>query len=165
MSASYESAKRVALGMEHEKKTAAPLGDDLWNVSLGGGFGFAAEMPFQFFEKGFEPPDEQTAQKAGLMLYEEYTSDQKTAEARFDTLKALLAASDLSGLKKLLADAPLVQWMSLIFLDGDRLRDELVPQLEASDAVCRAAFSAAADEALRQLVDYRDLLETLQKHC
>ena len=167
MSASYESAKRVALGLEKEPPVQA--GDDLWNISLDGGFGgfgIAAEMPFQFFEKGFEPPDEQTAQKAALMLYDvEYNTDRQAAEARLAALEKALAASDLNGLQRLLADAPPVQWLSLIFLDGGAIRDTLVPLLEQADASCRRAFSDAADLALRQLVDFRELWETLKKHC
>ena len=167
MNTSYESAKRVALGLEREQ--AAQAGDDLWNISLDGGFGgfgIAAEMPFQFFEKGFDPPDEQTAQKAALMLYDtEYNADRQAAEERLAALKKMLAASDLPGLQRLLAEAPPVQWLSLIFLDGCVIRDTLVPLLEQADEPCRRAFSDAADQALLQLVDFQDLWETLKKHC
>ena len=44
MSSSYESAKRVALGLEKEAEEV--VGDDLWNVSPGGGFGISMELPF-----------------------------------------------------------------------------------------------------------------------
>ncbi len=167
MSASYESAKRVALGLEREQ--TAQAGDDLWNISLDGGFGgfgIAAEMPYQFFEKGFEPPDEQTAQKSALMLYDdEYNTDRQAAEARLAALEKALAASDLHNLQYLLAEAPPVQWLSLIFLDGRVIRDKLVPLLQQADEPCRRAFSDAAKEALRQLVDFRELWETLIKYC
>jgi hypothetical protein len=164
MSSSYESAKRVALGLVKEQ--AAQSGDDLWSISLGDSFSLRTEMPFQFFERGFEPPDEQTAQKAALMLYEgEFAADQKGAQKRFDALKQALAASDERRLSKLLAEAPLSEWFSLIFLDGDRVKDELVPLLEKSGAPCRAAMSAALDRALEQLVDFKGLLETLKTYC
>jgi len=164
MSTSYEAAKRVALGLEREQ--AAPMGGDLWSVSLGNSFSLQTEMPFQFFERGFEPPDEQTAQKAALMLYEEeFAADQKAAEERFAALRQSLAASDLTGLRQLISRAPLAEWMSLIFLEGGRLREELVPLLDSADEPCRAAFAQALDAALEQLVDFKDLMETLRTHC
>ena len=100
------------------------------------------------------------------MLYEgEFAADQKGAQKRFDALKQALAASDERRLSKLLAEAPLSEWFSLIFLDGDRVKDELVPLLEKSGAPCRAAMSAALDRALEQLVDFKGLLETLKTYC
>lgn len=47
MSSSYESAKRVALGLEAAQK--ARVGEDLWSVSLGSGISLQAELPFQYF--------------------------------------------------------------------------------------------------------------------
>ena len=44
MSSSYESAKRVALGLVKEQ--AAQSGDDLWSISLGDSFSLRTEMPF-----------------------------------------------------------------------------------------------------------------------
>lgn len=164
MSSSYEAAKRVALGLERGQE--APVVDDLWSVSFGADFSLRTEMPFQFFEKGFEPPDEQTAQKAALMLFEEeFAADQKAAEERFRVLRQSLAASDLDGVQRLLAEAPPVGWLSLIFLEGETLWTELVPALESADEPCRTAFSQALDAALEQLVDFKDLMETLRKHC
>ena len=120
----------------------------------------------QFFEQGFEPPDEQTAQKAALMLYEEeYAADQKEAQRRLERLKRALSSGDAKGLEKLLSELPPVEWLSLIFLDGDRLREELVPLLDAADAPCRKLFSEALEQGLEQLVDFKDLLEALKKHC
>ena len=168
MSTSYKAAKRIALGLELDRPASA--GDDLWNISLdagaAGGFGIAAEMPFQSFERSFEPPDEQTAQKAALMLYdEEYAADRKAVGKNLQALEQALSASDEARLRRLLADAPLAQWLSLVFLEGDRLRDGLVPRLEKASSACRAVFSEAADQALRQLVNFRDLLETLKQCC
>ena len=164
MSTTYESAKRVALGLEEQP--AVVTGDDLWNISLDGGFGVAAEMPFQFFERGFDPPDELTAQKSALMLYDsEYAADRTAAEAHLADLERTLAENDLPGLRALLDGAPLAQWLSLIFLDGQKLKRELAPRIENADEKCRAAFAEAADGALRQLVAFRDLLDTLRKYC
>ena len=164
MDASYKSAKRVALGLEKEQ-TALP-GDDLWSISLGDSFSLRTEMPFQFFEQGFEPPDEQTAQKAALMLYEEeYAADQKEAQRRFEALKRALAAGDDKSLSRLLSQLPPEEWLSLIFLDGERLRDELLPLLDSAESACRELFSRALDRALEHLVDYKELLEALKKHC
>ena len=162
MSAAYENAKRVALGLVREQSEES--GDDLWNISLGGAFSIAAEMPFQFFERGFEPPDELTAQKTALMLYDdEYESDRKTAEDRLETLKTALSDSDLDGLKELLNEVHPEEWLSLIFLDGEMLKEELVPLLKSASPECRSVFSSAMNKALKRLVDFKDLLETLKE--
>lgn len=165
MSASYETAKRVALGME--KEAAALPGDDLWNISLDGGFGIAAEMPFQFFEKGFDPPDEQEAQKSTLMLhYEaEYAADRRQAEENLAALLKALAAKDAREAERLLAAAPPAQWLSLIFLDGETVKRELVPRLKETSDGCRAAVGKALDEALEQLVEFKALLQALKSCC
>ena len=165
MSTSYEAAKRVALGLETERKETP--GEDLWNISLDGGFGLAAEMPYQYFEKGFEPPDEQVAQKAALMLLydDEYAADRAAAEQRLQKLRDALAADDSAAVTSLLSASPPDQWLSLIFLDGTQIREELAPLLEGASPTCRSAFSAAAERSLKRLVEFKDLLETLNKLC
>ena len=165
MDAYYEGAKRVALGLEREQ--VAQTGDDLWSVSLGGDFRFSSEMPFQFFERGFEPPDEQTAQKSALMLLygEEYAEDRKAAEKRLEELKRALAQPAADGVRRCMEEAPPEEWLSLIFLDGDRLREELVPLLDSAGSECKAVVAAALDGALARLVDFKDLLEVLRQHC
>ena len=164
MSATYESARRIALGLEKEQEQAA--GDDIWSVSLGGGFGLRAEMPFQFFERGFEAPDEQVAQRAALKLYqEEYEADRTVAEDRLRRLKLGLQTNDAAGLHALFSEAPVEEWLSLIFLEGQPLRDELLPLLDDTDAACRAEAAQAFGQGLSRLVDFKDLLEALQEHC
>ena len=129
MSTAYQNAKRVALGLVSDR--AEQPGDDLWNISLGGDSPFAVEMPFQFFERGFEPPEDQIMQKSALKLYDdEYEADRKAAEDRLETLKTALAASDLSALKSCLNEVHPEEWLSLIFLDGDKLKEELVPLIK-----------------------------------
>ena len=160
MSTAYENAKRVALGLVSDQTEQS--GDDLWNISLGGDFSIAAEMPFQFFERGFEPPEEQIMQKTALKLYDdEYEADRKAAEDRLETLKTALADSDLSALKSCMNEVHPEEWLSLIFLDGEKLKEELVPLIKRTSPECRSAFSAAIDKALKRLVDFKDLLETL----
>lgn len=164
MSAEYEAARRVALGLEREQ--APQEGSDLWNISLGDGFSLQAEMPFQFFERGFEPPDEQTAQKAALMLFdEEFEDDRKAAKKRLARMMTDLETGEAQDLRALLDEAPPEEWLSLIFLEGGELRDRLVPLLDRADEDCRRAVTAALDKALDRLLEFRDLLETLKKHC
>ena len=164
MSAEYEAARRVALGLEREQ--AAQEGGDLWNISLGDGFSLQAEMPFQFFERGFEPPDEQTAQKAALMLFdEEFEDDRKAAQNRLVRMMTDLETGEAQDLSALIDEAPPEEWLSLIFLDGGELRDRLVPLLDRADENCRSAVSTALDKALDRLLEFRDLLEVLKKHC
>ena len=164
MSAAYENAKRVALGLVSDRPDQS--GDDLWNISFGGDLPFTAEMPFQFFERGFEPLEEQIMQKSALKLYDaEYEADRKAAEGRLETLKTALADSDLNALKACLNEVHPEEWLSLIFLDGKQLKDELVPLLEVSSPECRTAFSAAMEKALKRLVDFKDLLESLKMCC
>ena len=167
MSKEYESAKRIALGIERER-TVDP-GDDLWNVSVGAdvGFGsFMAEMPFQYFERSFEELEEQTMHKAALMLFdEEYLRDKQSADDNLRKLITAFKTSDAEGIRKLMSDAPAAQWLSLIFIDGTVLLKELVPAMEESTPECRKAFADAADQALNDLVEFRDLMEALRGLC
>ena len=164
MSAEYEAARRVALGLEREQ--ALQEGGDLWNISLGDGFSLQAEMPFQFFERGFEPPDEQTAHKAALMLFdEEFEDDRKAAQARLARMMTDLEAGDAQDLRTLLEEAPPDEWLSLIFLDGADLRDRLVPLLDKAGPDCRSVAGEALDKALDRVLEFRDLLEVLKDHC
>lgn len=164
MSTAYENAKRVALGLVSDQTEQS--GDDLWNISLGGDFSIAAEMPFQFFERGFEPLEEQIMQKSALKLYNaEYEADRKAAEGRLETLKSALADSDLSVLKSCLNEVYPEEWLSLIFLDGQQLKEELVPLLENTTPECKKIFSAAAEKSLKRLVNFKNLLESLKTCC
>lgn len=163
MSTTYESAKRIALGLASQLKDI--LGEDLWNISLGD-VGPTAEMPYQFFEKGFEPPEELVLQKSALMLFDsEYEADAKAAQQRFEALKAALEASDVRALERLFAAAEPAQWLSLIFLDGGMIKDELVPLLENADSECKSTVKAALDKSLAKLVDFKALLESLCTCC
>lgn len=170
MSQAYDAARRVALGLEKEADTG--FGDDLWNISLdgfGGGAGggsLMAEMPLQFFEKGFEAPEELLMHRSTLMLYsDEFGSDKASAEGNLARLTDIFRSSDLQALRRMLSSAPPVQWLSLIFLDGGKIRDELVPAIEESSEECRKEFAAAADKALSQLVNFSDLFTALRESC
>lgn len=170
MSSAYDSAKRIALGLE--KEADAGFGDDLWNISfdgIGGGIGggsLAAEMPLQFFEKGFEAPEELVMHRSTLKLYDdEFRSDREAAESNLSRLTDIFRSSDLQALKRMLAALPPVQWLSLIFLDGEKIRTELVPAIEGSGEECKAEFAAALDKALGQLVEFRDLFTALRECC
>lgn len=175
MSSAYDSAKRVALGLEKEADLG--FGEDLWNISLdgaggfgggigGGGVGLMAEMPLQFFEKGFEAPEELVMHRSTLMLYDdEFGRDKESAENNLAKLTEVFRASDLQALKRMLSAAPPVQWLSLIFLDGGKIREELVPAIEGSAAECRREFGAAIDKALDQLVEFTDLFTALKECC
>lgn len=160
MSTSYENAKRIALGLVREQEFDP--GDDLWNVSLGDDFGMAGEMGFQFFERGFEVPDDQDMQKSALKLYpSEYEADKLSAETRLTELKDALSKSDLAAMKACLNEVHPEEWLTLIFLDGEQLKEELVPLLKSASPECRKVFSAAMEKALKRLVDFKDLMEVL----
>ena len=164
MSAGYENAKRVALGLVREQ--AEQAGDDLWGISLGVGAPLQAEMPYSFFGKAFEAPEEQQAQKAALMLYEdEYEADRKAAEKHRDALEKALRNNDVEGLKKLLDRAPAAEWLSLIFLDGESIEKELVPAMEKAGTGCRTVFAEALGQAIDTLEDFKGLLEELKSRC
>jgi len=164
MSTSYNAARRVALGLEKQQETV--MGGDLWNISLGEETFIRAEMPFQFFNRGFEPPDEQTAQKAALMLYDdEYNEDCAAAEARFTRLKKILTDGDSAALSALLQEIPPEEWLNLVFLDGTRLEKELPPLLKDTSSACREILSESLDQELNRLVDFKDLAETLRRLC
>ena len=125
-----------------------------------------AEMPLQFFEKGFEAPEELVMHRSTLMLYaDEFARDKSAAEANLARLADIFRSSDLPALKRLLSAQPPVQWLSLIFLDGEKVRSELVPAIEAADEKCRDEFARAADKALGQLVEFRDLFTALRECC
>ena len=172
MSNAYDSAKRVALGLEKEADMG--FGDDLWNISLdgaggfggGGGVGLMAEMPLQFFEKGFEAPEELVMHRSTLMLYDdEFRRDKESAENNLSRLTDIFRASDLQALKRMMSAMPPAQWLSLIFLDGGKILEELVPAIKDSAAECRKEFGAAVDKALDQLVDFTDLFTALRECC
>ena len=160
----YESAKRIALGLE--KDLMIQSGDDIWGISLGESFGVQTEMPYQFFEKGFEAPDELTAQKAALMLYdEEYAADKKQVEENLITFEEALKKNDLAAMQALFAKAGTEEWLSLVFLDGEILQNELAPLLDQADPACRKAAAEAFGKGLSNLVDFEDLLKALIRHC
>lgn len=164
MSVGYENAKRVALGLVREQ--AEQAGEDLWGISLGAGVPLQAEMPYSFFGKAFEAPEEQQAQKAVLMLYkDEYEADRKTAEKRCEALEKALRNNDAEGLRKLMDKAPAAEWLSLVFLDGESIEKKLVPALEKAGTGCRAAFAEALGQAIDTLEDFRGLLEELKSRC
>jgi hypothetical protein len=164
MSASYEAARRVALGLERKQQIV--FGEDLWNISLGDDFGTRADMPFQFFGKGFEPPDEQTAQKTSLMLYDdEYEADRSAAALRLEKLEEALRADNLPALSALLSQVPVEEWLSLIFLEGKKLEAELPPLLQQTSSACRACLVEALDAGVSRLVVFQDLLKTLRQLC
>mgnify|MGYP003291851607 CR=1 FL=1 len=164
MRSTYESAKRIALGLEKESEIRT--GEDLWNITLGESFSLTGEMPFQFFEQGFEPPEEQIAHKAALMLYEaEYARDCRNAEKRLEELCSALRKADGAALRRVLRGSELAEWLSLIFLDGEELQNKLLPLLSEADENCRAVFSGAVDAALEKLVDFTALMKALKKSC
>ena len=139
MSKEYESAKRIALGIEKEVKEKN--GDDIWNISFDGG-------------------------KTALMLFdEEYMQDKQVAEDNLRELIAALKASDADGIRKLTTTAPVAQWLSLIFIDGNVLREELVPAVKGASQECRSAFADAVDCALTDLLVFKDLMEALRSCC
>lgn len=167
MSKEYEAAKRIALGIDRELPVTP--GEDIWNISVGGDadFGsFTVDMPFQYFERSFEAPEEQTRHKIALMLFDdEYLQDKQSADDNLRKLITAFKTSDAEGIRKLMSDAPAAQWLSLIFIEGSALLGELVPALEESTPECRKAFADAADQALNELVEFRDLMEALRGRC
>ena len=167
MSAEYENAKLIALGLEADSTTIAPQGDDIWNISLGGfGGGLSAQMPFQMFEKGFEPPEELTMHRSALMLHDdEYAADKEHAKECVEVLEKYLENSDAGALKDMLSTDPPEMWLSLIFLNGDKLREELVPAIRGSSPECREFLATALDGALGRMVDFKDLFEALKECC
>lgn len=164
MSSLYENAKRVALGLVREQKENP--GDDLWNITLDDSFGLTGQLGFQSFEYGFDAPDELVMEKQALILYrDEYDADLDDAEKRLEMLKQALSSSDASALKAVLNEVHPEEWLSLIFLDGQQLKEELVPLLENTTPECKKIFAAAADKSLKRLVNFKDLLESLKMCC
>lgn len=164
MNVFYEEAKRIALGlvMEQDNNT----GSDLWNIPVDNNFRVTTEMPFQFFERGFEPMEDMIMQKIGLKIYiPEYDEDRLDAERRLEALKQALSASDLNAVKEQLNEVHPEEWLSLIFLDGIILKNELVPLLDNTSEECRQAVGKALDQALSRLVNYKDLLKSLRSRC
>ncbi len=162
MTDAYENAKQIALGLALDPPVEA--GADLWNVGLAGGA--AAEMPFQFFEKGFEPPEELLAQKAVLMLYDdEYAADRATAEDALKRLTALLKKGDAERLRAFLNECPPAGWLSLVFVDAEALQSALLPAIERADAACKGTLEQALETELGRLQAYRELLESLKSCC
>ena len=87
------------------------------------------------------------------------------AEKRLASLKRALAASDKDELNKCLEEVNPEEWLSLIFLDGDQLLDDLVPLLRKASPECRSSMNEALSQALSRLVDFKDLLEALRSQC
>lgn len=163
MTEEYIAARRIALGLEME--APAQRGDDLWNVSVPN-LGFAqAEMPYQFFEKGFAAPLELEAQKAALMLYEDYDEDSDRAATLLKRLGVALGAGDSDRLSALLHEAPLSDWLSLVLLSQKTLNDTLKPALNAASEVCRQIFSEALKSEISRLVAFTELLTSLLTIC
>jgi hypothetical protein len=166
MSEAYESAKRIALGLAKDLDLPFDGGDSLWNIDLGSDFGLKGEIGFQNFEFAFEPPEELEMQKSNLRLFDdEYEEDRQMAEKRLASLKRALAASDKDELNKCLEEVNPEEWLSLIFLDGDQLLDDLVPLLRKASPECRSSMNEALSQALSRLVDFKDLLEALRSQC
>jgi hypothetical protein len=163
MTEEYIAARRIALGLEME--APAQRGDDLWNVSVPY-LGFArAEMPYQFFEKGFAAPLELEAQKAALMLYEDYDEDSDRAAALLKRLGVALLADDSDGLSALLHEAPLSDWLSLVLISQKTLNDTLEPALNAASDAYRQILGEALISEISRLVAFPELLTSLLAIC
>ena len=89
----------------------------------------------------------------------------RDAEKRLETLKQALAGSDKEALKDCLNEVHPEEWLSLIFLDGNKLKEELVPLMDSTSDDCRKIFGNALDKALSRLVNFKDLLQSLKSRC
>lgn len=100
------------------------------------------------------------------MVYKrEYAADRKKARNLMKKLVKLLISEDVTELRRMLTADPPAEWLSLTFLDGDSVRDELVPALEKTGPDCRRVFSDSLDLLLEQLVNFKGLAEKLKEYC
>lgn len=163
MSAAYESAKRVALGLATRPKISVE--DSPWNIPVPGS-AVSAEMPFQYFERTIGDLGEIQRQRAALMLYEEeYAADLAAAEENLAALRALLTGGCKPELAAYLRARPLADWLSPVFLRPALLEETLLPALTAASADHRLAFQEAAEEQLKRLQKYQELLTVLLGLC
>lgn len=159
----YEAAKRIALGLEQEAKQQT--GDDLWNLEVNQG-GILGELPFQYFEKTFEMPPEQEAERVALSLYgDEYEKDRKRALESFTKLVELLRRNDFAGLEAFVKDNGLTDWLSFIFIEEAQVKEKLVSAVKSAGAQCREALGNAAETAASKLVRFDNLMKDIVKLC
>lgn len=157
--ASYEVARRIALGLS-EEAAADAFADDLWSVAPPPA-GMAAQMSYQFFHAKIDTPPEIVAHKAALSLFDEYETDRAQAAGNLQALRALVQAGDAPGVRAFLQAQPPSEWLSLVFLDEDTLENGLLAGLENADEACRGAMREVVRAQLDLLKNYTELFTVI----
>jgi len=160
MTAEYNSAKRVALGIE-AAPVRAPEPDNLWGVAPAEDRAQALETPFQFFKKEMEAPPIILAHRAALSLFDEYEVDRQDALASLLRLSNGLRQHDAAEITKILKERSLAEWLSYVFIDDNELSDHLIPAFGATNRDCRHVMRIGVQSALEQLVGFKELFNAI----
>ncbi len=160
MTAEYESAKRVALGIETPPARASEP-DNLWSVAPAKAGAHALETPFQFFKKEMEAPPVMLAHRAALSLFDEYETDRQKALASLLRVSECLRQHDVAVITTTLEERPLADWLSYVFIDDGELSDHLIPAFVATNPDCRRVMRDGVRTALERLVAFKELFNAI----
>lgn len=160
MTEGYNSAKRVALGID-AAPARAPEPDNLWSVAPAGAGAHALETPFQFFKKEMEAPPVLLAHRAALSLFDEYEVDRQEALTSLLRLSDSLRQHDVDTITKMLNERSLAEWLSYVFIDDGDLSDHLIPAFEATNRDCRRVMRNGVQSALERLVGFKELFNAI----
>ena len=156
--ARYDDAKAVALGL-----SPAPPAQDFSSGGFGvtaGSAGMRPQAPYQYFNKGIEPPSELIAHKSALSLFKEYDKDKKNARKLLSKTLALIEKDDAGGVEKLLGKNLFADWLSFVFLSEQDI-DGFVTAVSGAAKDVRTAVAAGANAELVRLINFKELLAKL----
>lgn len=155
MARDYHSARQTALGFQAASGTERVAG---------GLRATSAEMGIEDLpvllceERSLDTPDEQMAQRAVLMLFDEFDDDEAQAQVNLQVLVECLQAGDEARLAELLQQAPCADWLSGVFLSKESL-EGLDEAIKAANEPTKAALHAHLQQQRQRLVQYTDLMD------
>lgn len=154
----YKRARMVALGFEKPPDDTSGFKEAFGGEIRFSGIEGVAGMAMQFFEQSVDEPDELSAQRAALMLFDDYRKDKESALRKFRHLIGFVQKRKADEAVSFLRRNPCADWLSSIFIDSsdtDALREQLASLDDDSRKLLNDEFRAERE----RLVEFGELLD------
>jgi len=164
--ADYVFAKMIALGLK-ESIPSLPVNE--WTVEKPSGI-FKLDNIFSDFEHSLESnlpeQEKQMELKQHLVKWfqDDYPADQSSAEERAIKLILLIESNDDSELQQMLSSFPAAEWLSIIFLQENRL-SELVQSIRKSSRATKTVLLSAITKEESRLVRFKQIMQNIKEVC